>query len=287
MMSKRTHPYLFLFLSVIALIVNVARAQDTANAFQTAITAYQKIPTAEAASKVIQLAKQLPSPPAVPEEARRNAVMGATILKEARDPETAAKAAKLFVEAVKLAPWWREARWNLVLAEESAGQLNSATSDLKLYQEFDLSETDRRQALDKLYALEAKSRLAADKEAKDVVARQRAQEDSKLLGFVGHWSWDKYAMKDYLVIERRGNDLLLSKESKHTMTQNTPKVEVNGQQIRIECVENLANVVLELNLSDDGSTLEGRHYAYQTPEQQAKEPGYHPPPGHAVQFKKQ
>ena len=122
--------------------------------------------------------------PSIPEEARKHFVMGATLFKDAKTSDDFGQVESQFKQAVDLAPQWPEARYNLALAKEAAGDYSGAMADLKLYQQFKLSETEGRTVQDKIYALEAKADVAAKEQAK---AREVA--DAKLAAetFRGTW----------------------------------------------------------------------------------------------------
>src|ERR1700720_3892291 len=66
-------------------------------------------------------AKAATTPAPIAEEARRHFVMGETIFKEAKNAGAFSQAAAEFTEAARLAPQWPEARYNLALAKETAG----------------------------------------------------------------------------------------------------------------------------------------------------------------------
>ena len=90
-----------------------------------------------------------------------------------------------FKQAADLAPQWPEARYNLALAKEAAGDYSGAMDDLKLYQQFKLSNDEARTVQDKIYALEAKQAKAAEAKAKEsspeaVAAKQQDEYDAWL-----------------------------------------------------------------------------------------------------------
>lgn len=115
------------------------------------------------------------SPP-IPEEARRHFVMGATLFKDAKTPDDYAQVESQFKQAVDLAPQWPDARYNLALAKEAAGDFSGAMTDLKLYQQFKLSDSEARTVQDKIYAIDAKQeKKAAEKKALDEANRPAAQ----------------------------------------------------------------------------------------------------------------
>jgi hypothetical protein len=116
------------------------------------------------------------SSPPVPEEARKHFVMGTTLFKDAKTPGDFVLVVSQFKQAADLAPQWPDARYNLALAKEAAGDFSAAMADLKIYQQFKLSDTEARTAQDKIYALEAKQeKKAAEQKASDDANRPAAQ----------------------------------------------------------------------------------------------------------------
>jgi hypothetical protein len=108
--------------------------------------------------------------PAIPEEARKHFVMGTTLLKDAKTPDDYAQVESYFKQAIGLAPQWPEARYNLALTREAAGDYSGAMADLKIYQQFKLSDADARDIQDKIYVLEAKQQKSVSDAAAKVVS---------------------------------------------------------------------------------------------------------------------
>lgn len=131
----------------------------------------------------------------IPEEARKHFIMGETMFKAANTADDFAQAVSQFSQAALQAPDWPEARYNLALAKESAGDFSGAMDDLKIYQQFKLSDSEARTVQDKIYAIEAKQQLkvsdSAAKAASDS-ANVQAAENSKKEVFIkkilGNWS---------------------------------------------------------------------------------------------------
>lgn len=117
------------------------------------------------------------SPAPIPEEARKHFVMGVTLFKEAKTSDDFAQVESQFKRAVDLAPQWPDARYNLALSKEAAGDYAGALADLKIYQQFSLSDADARTAQDKIYALEAKAEEAVKKQAE--IQKAAAAEQAK------------------------------------------------------------------------------------------------------------
>lgn len=134
------------------------------------------------------------APPPISEEARKHFVMGTTLFKDAKTADDFSQVVSEFKQAADLAPQWPDARYNLALAKEAAGDYSGAMADLKLYQQFKLSDAEARTVQDKLYALEAKSRRAAQKNVSDDEAKARAAvaqaEETKYGWLQGEWSYN-------------------------------------------------------------------------------------------------
>jgi len=113
--------------------------------------------------------------PPIPEEARKHFVMGETMLKEAKNTDDFSLAAGEFAEAARLAPQWPDARYNLALAKEGARDYSGAMADLKIYQQFKLTENETRSVQDKIYSLEAKQKMKESDKTANAQATEKAQ----------------------------------------------------------------------------------------------------------------
>lgn len=108
---------------------------------------------------IIKLASELKPAPAIPEEARKHFVEGAAIVKAAKNPAQQAIAAQSFTEALKIAPWWGDAYYNLGVAQELAEKYDEAEQALNFYLLSNPGETEKREVQDRIYALSAKRKL--------------------------------------------------------------------------------------------------------------------------------
>ena len=169
-------------LVLLAFFATSAYAQTPREELQQMVEQLQKSPNDNALrEKIIVLATSIKPALAIPEEAREPFVMGATVLKKASDPAGASKAVDLFTQALNIAPWFADAYYNRAIAREAAGQFESAIDDIKFYLEFKLTDSERREAQDKIYSLKADAQLGSAKKAE---AEQNAkwQEWKKRLG---------------------------------------------------------------------------------------------------------
>lgn len=79
----------------------------------------------------IRIAASLSPPPAIPEEARRSFAEGLAAFELARSPSDYEEPKKRFAMAASLAPWWRDALFNLSLAEEKLRRFRDAKKCLE------------------------------------------------------------------------------------------------------------------------------------------------------------
>jgi tetratricopeptide (TPR) repeat protein len=136
------------------------------------------------------VAAQTKNPATIPEEARRHFVIGTTLFTSAKSADDFSSCESEFKQAVDLAPQWPDARYNLALAREAAGDYAGAMADLKLYLQFQLPDAEARKAQDKIYVLEAKQqKKVTDAQAAKVDATARAEE-AKYSWLKGEWSYE-------------------------------------------------------------------------------------------------
>lgn len=143
--------------------------------------------------QIITAAIALDPQPAIPEQARRHFVRATTMLRDAKNETDAELAAREFREALRLAPWWGDAYFNLGVAAETANRFDEAINAFNLYLITKPSPDDERAAQDKIYGIEAKKELALrsenDARAREADAlRQREERNRETLQrLVGQW----------------------------------------------------------------------------------------------------
>jgi len=185
--KTRILPALSILAALLLAWPSMAVAQPTNADFQQAVAAYQQAPSADSYAKVIKMAAATDQLPAVPEEARKHFMRGAALFKDAKSQDDFKLVSDEFSQAVRLAPWWPEALYNLALVTEAANDYAQSSADLKFYQLFKLSDAEARSVQDKIYGLEAKAEkavkdkeLAAEGAARDrELAAHKAVEDQR------------------------------------------------------------------------------------------------------------
>lgn len=134
-----------------------AHGQDTSQLTKL-VEDFRNQPDLEKRKKIIEHASQVKPAPSIPEEARRHFVIGAALFKDAKSLRAAYESTMAFAKATDAAPWWADAYYNLALAAEIAGMFERAEEALGLYLLSKPAPQDRREALDKLYGIEAAKR---------------------------------------------------------------------------------------------------------------------------------
>jgi tetratricopeptide (TPR) repeat protein len=218
MSKKRFRVSLTLFLILFAaLIVSTISAADEEalggqaeeagklrEALNHYVTALQSAPEGsvkeqQLREKIIKLAHKIQPPPAIPEEATKFSVRGGVAIKEAKSTSDYAEAVREFSKALKIAPWWAETYFNLAVAQEKAGQLDSAIRNLKLYLLAAPNAPDAQQAKNQIYALEYRQ---------EKLQKERLEQRQRLENLAGEWWEDSDPPQRYRV-EMKGNTFKL------------------------------------------------------------------------------
>jgi len=99
----------------------------------------------------------------IPEAARNHMIRGRTALEMARSPEEYKLAAEEFEQAVKIAPQWAEAHYNLAVVQAKVGNLQGAIDSYRRYLELSPRAPDAQAVRDELvklgYMLERKKMI--------------------------------------------------------------------------------------------------------------------------------
>jgi tetratricopeptide (TPR) repeat protein len=106
--------------------------------------------------RIVKSALRLDPAPAVPEEAERHMVFGGTALKEAKSVDDYKRASDEFDKALRAAPWWGAAYFNLGVVQEQARDYKAAGQSLRLYLLSAPDGPDRKDVQAKIYELEYK-----------------------------------------------------------------------------------------------------------------------------------
>jgi tetratricopeptide (TPR) repeat protein len=109
---------------------------------------------------IIELAPELKPAPGIPEEARRHFVEGSAIAKVAKNSAQQTLAVQSFTEALRVAPWWADAYYNLGVLQDSVENYNAAEAAFSFYLLSNPKEADRRDVQDRIYALIGKRKLS-------------------------------------------------------------------------------------------------------------------------------
>ena len=151
----------FLFPAAFSVCAQSSNPQQALNQY---IAELQKNPNDYALrEKIIRHVQTMRPAPAVPEEARRQYVMGKTLLEDAKNVQDFKDVIEKFRKALLIAPWWPEANRDLGMALQAAQEYAEAIRALKLYIVTNPGEELSRRAQNEIYKIEAKQEKAAKK----------------------------------------------------------------------------------------------------------------------------
>jgi tetratricopeptide (TPR) repeat protein len=131
---------------------SVAAGKHYAAALQN--TSYDAAADQRLKEKMMRLLAALPALPAIPEEAHRHTVHGQTLLKMASDSGDYHEAVNAFEQAMREAPFWPDAYYNLGLVYANAKRYREAIRNLKLYLIGAPNSPDAHAVQNKIYELE-------------------------------------------------------------------------------------------------------------------------------------
>ena len=210
----------FALLFGVLMLANAANAESPRVQLKQMVEQLQANPADDALrEKIIKLARKIKPAPAMPEEARRSFVEGNTITRTAKDAKEQQLAVDSFKEALKMAPWWGDAYYNLAVVQELAGQLDDSEKSLQFYLLTNPGEKEAREAQDRIYALDAKKKLDAQEQA--AKTNEKAVEEARYGWMLGRWNYTMSGcngncrMEGVIEARKSGNQIVL-KETQGT-----------------------------------------------------------------------
>lgn len=110
--------------------------------------------------RIIQSAAKMTPPPAIPAEARKALVEGATLIKSMRTVDDFLRTKDKFEAAIAGAPWWADAYYDYAVALEQEGWYADAAKQLKIYLLFDLPQDETQKVQDHITSLGTEQEVA-------------------------------------------------------------------------------------------------------------------------------
>ena len=145
-------------------VLELALSQHPPGNFAEYVSDLQNHPRDRARrDNVVKLAAALPTPPPIPEEARRPFDRAVALMKQASGPQELDEPINLLRRALVVAPWWGDAYYNLSRALELTGQYDLAVKNLNYYLELNPPEAGARAARAHLSEIQAEKETAAGK----------------------------------------------------------------------------------------------------------------------------
>lgn len=182
----KTTSKLIIFVITFLAVAASVHAQSPREQLNQMVQQLQKTPNDNALlEKIIKLAQGVKPRPAIPEEANRAFVKGNVFQKEAKDASGYDHAISAYREALRVAPWWGDAYYNLAVALEVAGKFDEAIASIKLYMaSVPDASAEAREAQNRIYAIEAKSEMAS----RLAIAQAAAERERQRPSVEGRWT---------------------------------------------------------------------------------------------------
>jgi len=176
---KKISTAALLVLMLLFVFICAAQAQSPQQTLNQYVSDLQKNPGDYALrEKIIRHAQTMKPAPAVPEEARRQYVMGKTLFEEAKNVQDFKDAIEKFRKALLIAPWWPEANRDLGMALQAAQEYAEAIRALKLYIATNPGEELARRAQNEIYKIEAKQEKATKESSRQAQAAAAPKQNS-------------------------------------------------------------------------------------------------------------
>ncbi len=256
----KTTNKLIIFLITFLALATSTYAQSPREQLNQMVQQLQRTPTDNALrEKIIKLAQGIKPRPAIPEEANRAFVKGNVFQKEAKDASGYDLAITAYREALRVAPWWGDAYFNLAVALEAAGKFDEAIVSIKLYvASVPGASAEAREAQNRIYAIEAKgemaSRLAMARAAEERERQRPSTEgrwDSGMVGFQVTKSGEKFDIVPGLMFGRHANQWVAT-----DIKIDRQRVRFGFKNVTLKCPE--CNISYhDLSLSESGEVLTG------------------------------
>ncbi len=251
---------LILVITLLALAAN-AYAQSPREQLKQMVEQLQKSPNDNALrEKIIKLAQGIKPRPAIPEEANRAFVKGNVFQKEAKNASGYDLAITAYREALRVAPWWGDAYFNLAVALEAAGKFDEAITSIKLYMaSVPGASAEVREAQNRIYAIEAKSEMAS----RLAMARAAEERERQRPSVEGRWetggwvdfqvtkSGEKFDIIPGLMSGRLANQWVAT-----DIKVDRQRVRFGVKNLYLKCPECDISY-LDLTLSENGNELKG------------------------------
>jgi len=251
----------FIFILALLALAASAYAQTPREQLNQMVQQLQKTPNDNALrEKIIKLTQGVKPRPAIPEEANRAFVKGNVFQKEAKDASGYDLAISAYREALRVAPWWGDAYFNLAVALEAAGKFDEAIASVKLYvASVPGASAEAREAQNHIYAIEAKSEMAS----RQAVARAAEERERQRPSVEGRWetggwidfqvtkSGEKFDIIPGLMSGRLANQWVAT-----DIKVDRQRVRFGVKNLYLKCPE-CSISYLDLSLSESGNELKG------------------------------
>jgi tetratricopeptide (TPR) repeat protein len=178
MLNIRNTFCIFLFLLFVFVVIPYpAQAQTPQETLNQYIADLQKSPNDNALrEKIIKHVQTMKPAPAIPEEAQKHMDRGIAAIESAKTAEDFQDAAVEFMKAVTAAPWHANGYRNLAIAQDKAGQYDTALKNLQLYLLTMPSSSDEAWAKTLINKIEYRKEKVAKESSPETLAAKKQKE---------------------------------------------------------------------------------------------------------------
>ena len=166
---------------LVAILASITFAQTQNEQLKQMVAQLQTTPKDDdLRARIIRLAATMKPAPAISEDANKAYVKGGVFKEEAKDASGYDLAVGAFREAVRIAPWWSDAYFNLGVTLGLAGKYDEAIASLKLSMaSVPPDSKEARDTQNRIYAIEAKAEMASKQAATANAEAERAAQAAK------------------------------------------------------------------------------------------------------------
>ena len=260
----KTASKLIIFIVTSLVLVASACAQSPREQLQQMVQQLQTTPNDNVLrERIIKLATNIKPAPEIPEEATRAFVKGNVFQKEAKDASGYELAISAYRDALRIAPWWGDAYFNLSVALESSSKFNEAIASIKLFiASVPSGSKEAREAQNRVYALEAKGEMATKQSAIAEQTRVAAERERQRPSTEGEW----VESRSHIHVIRKGNSFTITPGSGGMLggAWRPIDIEVNQQRVKFgvqqpSCPQ-CGITRYDVSLSASGNELTGTFY---------------------------
>ena len=239
------------------------QAQSSQEAFNQYVADHQKNPSDTALrEKIIKLAQEMKPAPAIPEDAERFMVRGSAAIKGAKTADDFKDAVAEFEKATLAAPWLADAYYNLGVAQDKAGQYESALKSLNFYLMAAPNAPDAKVVKSLIYEVEYRRDKAAKESSPEAVAAQDQNKGGDWLKKLDGRRYTCQTPGGTAIIDVKGKVFVFGViiNGRYSESSQNSRIEIEGRETRKMLTRPVFNDQIDVTeiISEDGDRITAR-----------------------------